>query len=87
MQHGESEYNLLGRIGGDAPLTHRGRKYAQALAKHINKLNLNGLQVWTSKLQRTHETAHLIAAPQQHLKELNELDSVSIFEKESEFRL
>lgn len=67
---------MLGRIGGDAPLSHRGRNYAQALAKHINKLNLSGLQVWTSKLQRTQATAQLITAPQQQLKELNELHSV-----------
>lgn len=32
-RHGESEDNVTGRIGGDAPLTETGRKFAKALAK------------------------------------------------------
>ncbi|ODV90104.1 hypothetical protein CANCADRAFT_31162 [Tortispora caseinolytica NRRL Y-17796] len=35
-RHGESEDNISGHIGGDAPLTERGRKYAKALAKFID---------------------------------------------------
>lgn len=74
-RHGESEFNFLGKIGGDAPLSPRGRRYAQALAKHVNALNLKGLQVWTSVLQRTKVTAHGISANKLHLSNLNELDS------------
>ncbi|GLV41683.1 6-phosphofructo-2-kinase [Carabus blaptoides fortunei] len=74
-RHGESEFNVLGRIGGDAPLSSRGRRYGQALAKHVNTLNVKGLQVWTSKLQRTQATAQSINALKLHLSELNELDS------------
>ncbi|ANB12513.1 Pfk26p [Sugiyamaella lignohabitans] len=35
-RHGESEDNALGRIGGDAPLTERGRKFAKALSRFMD---------------------------------------------------
>lgn len=35
FQHGESEYNVLGRIGGDADLSPRGMKYAERLARQL----------------------------------------------------
>lgn len=31
VQHGESQYNVEGKIGGDAPLSARGFKYSNAL--------------------------------------------------------
>ena len=31
LQHGESLFNLDGRIGGDSSLSHRGLQYAQVL--------------------------------------------------------
>ncbi|KAK9708821.1 6-phosphofructo-2-kinase [Popillia japonica] len=74
-RHGESEFNVTGRIGGDAPLSPRGRLYAQALAKHVQSLNIPSLQVWTSTLKRTKATAAGIQAPQQHLPELDEIYS------------
>ena len=74
-RHGESEFNVIGKIGGDAPLSPRGRMYAQALTKHIHTLNLHSLQVWTSMLQRTIATSANIQAPQQHLSELDEIFS------------
>ncbi|KAL6948714.1 hypothetical protein ACO0QE_001187 [Hanseniaspora vineae] len=36
-RNGESEYNVLGKIGGDSKLTTRGLKYSQALAQFIRK--------------------------------------------------
>ncbi|KAJ8981756.1 hypothetical protein NQ317_004936 [Molorchus minor] len=72
-RHGESEYNVIGRIGGDANLSPRGRLYAQSLAKHIQALNLPSLQIWTSTLQRTKATSAGIQAPQIHLHELDEI--------------
>lgn len=68
---------MIGRIGGDANLSPRGRMYAQSLAKHIHALNLPSLQIWTSTLQRTKATSALIQAPKQHLHELDEIWSVS----------
>ncbi|KAI9005310.1 6-phosphofructo-2-kinase-domain-containing protein [Gaertneriomyces semiglobifer] len=38
-RHGESTYNLSGRIGGDPPLTPHGRKYAAALARFMKSLH------------------------------------------------
>lgn len=34
-RHGESEDNVTGKIGGDAPLSAKGRKFAKALAKFV----------------------------------------------------
>ncbi|XP_044759549.1 6-phosphofructo-2-kinase/fructose-2,6-bisphosphatase-like [Coccinella septempunctata] len=74
-RHGESEYNVIGKIGGNASLSPRGQKYAEALAKHIKALNLPSLQVWTSTLERTKATSAGIKAPQLHLSELDEIYS------------
>ncbi|KAL4710905.1 hypothetical protein ACJJTC_002535 [Scirpophaga incertulas] len=75
-RHGESEYNVVGRIGGDASLSARGQLYAQALAEHVNALAGRApLCVWTSELQRTKQTAAGIRAPKRPLRALNELDA------------
>ena len=39
-RHGESENNVYGKIGGNAPLSSRGEQYANALAGYINALNI-----------------------------------------------
>jgi broad specificity phosphatase PhoE len=78
MQHGESENNVLGRIGGDANLSPRGRKYAQSLARHMNEVKIEGLKVWTSELRRTKQTAEGIDASAEHMASLNELHAVSV---------
>jgi broad specificity phosphatase PhoE len=75
-RHGQSEYNLLGKIGGDAGLTEAGREYARRLADFAH--NVVGMEVekdeetgeekriprparlWTSTLRRTKETAQFI---------------------------
>nr|XP_023019918.1 6-phosphofructo-2-kinase/fructose-2,6-bisphosphatase-like [Leptinotarsa decemlineata] len=72
-RHGESEFNVIGKIGGDATLSPRGRLYSKALANHVHALNLPSLQVWTSTLKRTKATSANIQAPQQHLHELDEI--------------
>ncbi|XP_049876061.1 6-phosphofructo-2-kinase/fructose-2,6-bisphosphatase-like [Pectinophora gossypiella] len=75
-RHGESEYNVLGRIGGDAQLSPRGQQYAHALAEHINAVaNHEPMTVWTSELRRTKQTAAEIRAPKRAVRALNELDA------------
>ncbi|VVC93248.1 unnamed protein product [Leptidea sinapis] len=75
-RHGESEYNVLGRIGGDANLSPRGQRYAIALAEHINsKASCEPMAVWTSEMRRTKQTASDIMAPKRALRALNELDA------------
>ncbi|CAL4066837.1 unnamed protein product, partial [Meganyctiphanes norvegica] len=74
-RHGESTYNQLGRIGGDTDLSHRGRQYANALAKFIEDQTIPNLRVWTSCMKRTIQTAAAIKAPQERWKSLNEIDA------------
>ncbi len=66
-RHGQSEYNDLGRIGGDSGLTVHGLNYAQKLAEFVDKnivKNEKGEDVparlWTSTMRRTRETAQFI---------------------------
>jgi broad specificity phosphatase PhoE len=51
-RHGESNYNVIERIGGDSDLTAAGREYAKQLASHFGPL-----PVWCSSLQRAISTA------------------------------
>jgi broad specificity phosphatase PhoE/predicted kinase len=64
-RHGESTFNLSGRIGGDPPLTPRGEEYARALAAFVRaKRGAVAPVVWTSTLGRTLATAaHVPEAP------------------------
>jgi broad specificity phosphatase PhoE len=73
-RHGESESNIEGRIGGDAPLTDRGRAYARKLAAFIHTLSGNPV-VWTSTLQRTIASAGPIGRKGQSWRALDEIDS------------
>lgn len=74
-RHGESEMNVIGRIGGDCGLSPRGLEYKEALAKYINAQQIRGLKVWTSCLKRTIQTASGINAPQERWKALNEINA------------
>ncbi|RWS22798.1 6-phosphofructo-2-kinase/fructose-2:6-bisphosphatase-like protein, partial [Leptotrombidium deliense] len=74
-RHGESVYNLMGRIGGDSELSERGREYSRALAKYIEEASIPRLRVWTSQLKRTIQTAEGIKASQERWKALNEIDA------------
>ncbi|MDR2893799.1 MAG: 6-phosphofructo-2-kinase/fructose-2,6-bisphosphatase [Deltaproteobacteria bacterium] len=40
VRHSESEFNIQRRIGGNAPLTPRGQKQAQALADHFREISI-----------------------------------------------
>ncbi|KDN51762.1 hypothetical protein RSAG8_00310, partial [Rhizoctonia solani AG-8 WAC10335] len=75
-RHGESQFNVEGKIGGDAPLSARGRQYAAALPKLV-KDNIKDaeLTVWTSTLQRTIETAAQLPYTKLTWKSLDELDA------------
>jgi broad specificity phosphatase PhoE len=66
-RHGQSEYNSVGRIGGDSSLSEHGIQYAHKLAKFVDETlvkDSNGKDVparlWTSTLRRTKETAQFI---------------------------
>jgi len=75
-RHGQSEYNLVGKIGGDSGLTDAGREYARRLADFAHdvigmdveidketgeeKRTPRPARLWTSTLRRTKETAQFI---------------------------
>ena len=75
-RHGQSEYNLLGKIGGDSGLTPSGVEYARRLADFARDYIANPIVVdpitgeeqrisrparlWTSTLCRTKETSQFI---------------------------
>jgi len=74
-RHGQSEYNLLGKIGGDSGLTPAGVEYARRLAQFAKEHIARGggsngtengekkerpCRLWTSTLRRTKETAQFI---------------------------
>jgi len=84
-RHGESEYNRRGLVGGDAPLTDKGRQYATALARALctlvpmpesdQKDELLPVSCWTSTLQRTIQTAAHIPFPKLRWKALDEIQA------------
>ncbi|KAF8589982.1 bifunctional 6-phosphofructo-2-kinase/fructose-2,6-bisphosphate 2-phosphatase [Ramaria rubella] len=75
-RHGESVYNVQGKIGGDSSLSAQGNEYAKALPGLIHdNIGDAHLTVWTSTLQRTIETAQNIQAPKLTWKALDELDA------------
>jgi len=74
-RHGESEFNLYGKIGGDSALSTHGEKYAVNLAEFFKNQKLNDLCVWTSTLTRTRQTAGHIVAPKMAFPQLNEINS------------
>ncbi|KAI9027883.1 6-phosphofructo-2-kinase [Hyaloraphidium curvatum] len=75
-RHGESQFNVEGRVGGDPPLTAAGRQYAAALSRFFLKNHpprdvpihdelpgdegANVVHIWTSRLKRTMETAEFL---------------------------
>ena len=81
-RHGESEYNLEGKIGGDSNISHRGELYAQKLPELVASSvgDDRKLTIWTSTLKRTIQTARFLAASPKgydklEWKALDELDS------------
>ncbi|KAK7977796.1 6-phosphofructo-2-kinase [Apiospora saccharicola] len=78
-RHGESLYNLDGRIGGDADLSTRGHQYAQKLPELVRDSvgEDRPLTVWTSTLKRTISTARFLPENYNQLqwKALDELDA------------
>ncbi|KAL7624672.1 Fructose-2,6-bisphosphatase [Parahypoxylon ruwenzoriense] len=78
-RHGESLYNLYGRIGGDADLSPRGHQYAKKLPDLVRQSvgDDRPLTVWTSTLKRTIQTARYLPENYNQLqwKALDELDA------------
>ncbi|EPQ30366.1 uncharacterized protein PFL1_01892 [Pseudozyma flocculosa PF-1] len=75
-RHGESQYNVEGKIGGDSCLSERGMAYAKALPQLIqDNIGDAPLTVWHSTLKRTGQTASFLPYPKLAWKSLDELDA------------
>ncbi|GAB5587587.1 Fructose-2 [Umbelopsis nana] len=75
-RHGESMYNVEGKLGGDSELSPRGQMYASQLPDLVRKhLGDQKLTVWTSTLKRTIATARHLPYPKKTWKALDELDA------------
>jgi 6-phosphofructo-2-kinase/fructose-2,6-biphosphatase 2 len=75
-RHGESMFNVHGKIGGDSELSPRGLLYADKLPELIHQnLGDKELIVWTSTLQRTIQTSGKLNYPKMNRKALDELDA------------
>lgn len=79
-RHGESLYNVEGRIGGDAGLSAAGGRFAQNLAAMIHAKEASGelegeLHVWTSTLRRTIDTARPLGKAIVEWRALDEIDA------------
>ena len=74
-RHGESSFNVAGRIGGDAVLSEGGRAYADHLSTVVRARIGEGVVVWTSTLRRTIETAEFLGTPYRVWRALDEIDA------------
>jgi broad specificity phosphatase PhoE/predicted kinase len=76
-RHGESAFNVLGIIGGDADLSPRGEEYAQNLARFVRERmpDDDSFTVWTSTLRRTVQTAQPITSAPLAFRALDEIDA------------
>jgi broad specificity phosphatase PhoE/predicted kinase len=74
-RHGQSAWNVLGRIGGDPELSPAGRAYAKNLAAYVRETfgADSDLDVWTSTLRRTRETAEALGVLPGQWKALDEI--------------
>ncbi|PSC70832.1 6-phosphofructo-2-kinase fructose-2,6-bisphosphatase-like isoform X2 [Micractinium conductrix] len=81
-RHGESQFNTMGKIGGNSSLSKRGQMYAELLpdilASRVPKTadgQTYPMAVWTSTLQRTIITASGLPYPKVQWKALDEIQA------------
>jgi len=76
-RHGESQFNVQGRIGGDAYLSPRGEMFAKKLPSvFASQIPENQkVTIWTSTLKRTIQTSQYMPYPKVQFKCLDELNS------------
>ena len=63
VRHGESEANITGIVGGDTPLTQKGKKQALRLGEKLTDVNFSA--VFSSNLKRAKQTAEYIVQGRQ----------------------
>jgi broad specificity phosphatase PhoE/predicted kinase len=73
-RHGQSAFNVVGRIGGDAPLSEAGVHYARRLADHVAGFEERP-RVWTSTLRRARQTGGIVGGSHAERRALDEIDA------------
>ena len=78
IRHAQTQYNVANRIGGNSPLTKKGRAQAKALGEFFEKKKIS--YIFTSEKARTMDTARAICEVQDNcriisLKEFNEINA------------
>lgn len=76
VRHGETHYNLEGRIGGDSPLTEQGLAQSHSLADHFRDKPIPYIFTSAKKRSREYATALMADHPDSVLMELPELDEI-----------
>lgn len=76
-RHGQSAFNVDGRIGGNPGLSGDGKIYAASLAEYVNTRFTKDepLDVWTSTLERTIRTAQPLGRLNSEWPALDEIDA------------
>jgi broad specificity phosphatase PhoE/predicted kinase len=76
-RHGESVFNVAGRIGGDSDLSPRGDQYARSLAGWLDTWGRaeERVTVWTSALTRAIQTAQYLSVPSKPWRALDEINA------------
>jgi broad specificity phosphatase PhoE len=76
-RHGESRFNPENRIGGDPPLSPLGEAYGRRLGEYVNRhfAPEDGLEVWTSTLQRARQTGGFVTQDTLQWRSLDEIDA------------
>ncbi|HVZ35412.1 MAG TPA: 6-phosphofructo-2-kinase/fructose-2,6-bisphosphatase [Polyangiaceae bacterium] len=76
-RHGQAEYNVVGRIGGNTHLSELGTAYAHNLKRFYDEriAPAGDPEVWTSTLVRTHETAVILGRQTLQWRALNEIEA------------
>lgn len=76
-RHGETEFNVLGRIGGNSELTASGRGYSKSLASYLDERvgEYERLLVWTSTMRRTRQTVEPLTRKPHQWRILDEIDA------------
>ncbi len=76
-RHGQADFNVKERIGGNTSLSPLGKQYGAALSLfYRERIAPHGrVEVWTSTLVRTLETAELVGVPGLSWYALNEIEA------------
>lgn len=63
IRHGQTDWNVLGRIQGshDSELNETGKKQAQELTKHVLETGIKFSKIYSSKQKRAHKTAMILS--------------------------